>query len=403
MDNNVGGAGRKTVTSQPPVPPRRDLETEKTFKQWNVKLSPGKRFLSWCASAARRWIPGVSLVERAVRNSKTVIDTATEPPVKGRYWQQVPLADSLEERRNIAIDSALSQLPYEMNWKDVAEAECLHGGSDTLERSDSSTQTTHTKPPLHELHVAFFEQISPLIGESDDYRGLPVLTDIQKQHPLLMNMRLSPEGILFDRRTGFTATLVKNNKDNTLTLAFGGTRSGANIRLFERQAGVIRKKRFNLTWPQIKADVRNFVGWSAPTIYRQAAELTQIIQKMANHKKMPLSLTGHSLGGGLASYSAAKFGLKARTFSTAALGKKTLANLTREQKNDANELIHNYLITDDPVNNHWISNPFRMITAPTIIGKRTVIEEQPVTGQDTMLGRHSWSHKHYMEVLKKGV
>ena len=398
MDNKVRGAGQNS--GQYTSPPVHEQQTGKSFKQWNVKVSRGRRFLNWCADAARRWIPGVSLVERVTRSSSTVIKTVSNAPRQGKYWQQVPLTTSSEEKRNIAIDSALSQLPYWMNWEDVAEAERLHGGSDRITRPDASNKTPSSLPQ-HELHVAYFEQIFPLVGESGDPNLPPPRTDLQHKHPLLKNVRLSPEGILFDPRTGLTATLIKNNKDNTLTLAFGGTKSGSDIRLFENRAGNIRKRRFNLIWPQIKADIRNFVGWSAPTIYRQAAELTQLIQQMAEQDKLSLNLTGHSLGGGLAAYSAAKFGLKARTFSPAALGKKTLANLTREQKENANGLIHNYLVTDDPVNNHWVSNPFRMIAAPTIIGTRSVIEEQPATGQANMLGRHIWSHRHYMEVLKK--
>lgn len=398
MDNKVRGAGQNS--GQHTSPPVQEQQTGKSFKQWNVKVSPGRRFLNWWADAARRWIPGVSLVERVIRNSDAVIKTVSSAPEHGRYWQQVPLTTNLEEKRNIAIDSALSQLPYWMNWEDVAEAERLHDGNDRVAGPDATDKTSPSLPQ-HELHVAYFEQISPLVGQSGASDRPPPITDLQHKHPLLKHVRLSPEGILFDPRTGLTATLVKNNRDNTLTLAFGGTKSGSDIRLFEERAGNIKKRRFNLIWPQIKANIRNFVGSSVPMIYRQAAELTQLIQQMAERENLPLSLTGHSLGGGLAAYSAAKFGLKARTFSPAALGKKTLADLNREQKESASGLIHNYLVTDDPVNNHWVSNPFRMIAAPTIIGTRSVIEEQPATGQANMLGRHIWSHRHYMEVLKK--
>ena len=351
--------------------------------------------LSWCSKTAQQWIPGVSLFGRAIRNSATVLRTLIKPPKRGRYWVQVPLTTNHEEKRHIAVDSALSQLSYWMNWEDVSEAERLHGGNDIAGTPDSSESPPL---PLHELHVEFFEQITPAVIDTNSSQAL---TSLQQAHPLLRNMKLSPEGILFDQHTGFTATLVKNNKDNTLTLSFGGTRSGADIHLFEKQAQTIKKRRFNLTWPQIKADIRNFVGWNIPTVYRQALTVTEAIMEMASREGMPVSLTGHSLGGAMAAYSAAKFGLRARTFSPAALGKKTLADLTEQQKTDANNLIHNYMVTNDPVNNHWLSNPFRMIASPTIIGKRSLIRKQPATDQTTLLGRHIWSHRHYMEVLKQ--
>ncbi|AMO55021.1 hypothetical protein GZ77_00235 [Endozoicomonas montiporae] len=401
MGNDIRGTGRKTAPPPYSDPRTPQPDTGKAFKQWKVRLSPGKRFIRWCKEAAFRWIPGMRLVDRVVSGSLTLINTTARPPGRGEYWEKVPLTRNLSEKREIAIDSALSQLPYWMNWEDVSEAERLHGGDDAVITSLSGDKSSSGLQPLNEIHIDFFKQITPLLADVPAAGSAPVLSTIQKAHPLLKTMRLSSEGILFAPRTGLTATLTRNNQNNSLTLAFGGTKSGSDIRLFEQQAGEIRRKRFNLTWGQIKADIRNFVGWSVPTIYRQAAELAGVIQGMAEREKMPLSLTGHSLGGGLAAYSAAKHGLKARTFSPAALGKKTLADLSQSQKTNANELIHNYLVTDDPVNNHWLSNPFRMMAKPTIIGKRSVIEEQPQTGENTMIGRHIWSHRHYMEVLKK--
>ena len=392
MPFRLPGIGRKSPEDQPYKTTSQGHNPEQRFSRWRVKISHGASFFRWCSETASSLRPEMSLLKRAVRNNAIVVKTIIKPPQKGKYWKKVPLTDNLQERRGIAIDSALSQLPYWMNWEDVSEAECLHGGRDITTRPGEAETL-----PLHEMHVGFFEEISPLVAEA----GAHALTQLQQTHPLLRNMKLSPEGILFDSKTGLTATLVKNNRNNTLTLSFGGTNSGLNIRLFEKQSHRLIKKRFNLTWLHIKADIRNLVGWNVPVIYKQAAKLTEVIAEMAKKQDMPVTLTGHSLGGGMAAYAAAKFGLKARTFSPAALGKKTLADLTDDQKASANKLIHNYMVINDPVNNHWLSNPFRMITAPTIIGKRSFIKKQPATGRTTLLGRHAWSHRHYMEVLKR--
>lgn len=59
---------------------------------------------------------------------------------------------------------------------------------------------------------------------------------------------------------------------------------------------------------------------AAPDQYRQALEY---VQKQAQECRCQPAVTGHSLGGGLAGYSAAALGLEGWTFNAAGLGKST--------------------------------------------------------------------------------
>ena len=80
--------------------------------------------------------------------------------------------------------------------------------------------------------------------------------------------------------------------------------------------------------------------------YHKAAELADKVQEYTGQKN--LIITGHSLGGGLASIASAVTGSKAYTFNAAGLHSKTL----KDQKLSENSMGHiqAYYSTDDPLN-----------------------------------------------------
>lgn len=77
---------------------------------------------------------------------------------------------------------------------------------------------------------------------------------------------------------------------------------------------------------QFRADLLNALG-RLPRLFAVAAELTALIQAERGQQlpDLPLTLAGHSLGGGLVQYAAAIHGLSALAFSPTALGRAVAA------------------------------------------------------------------------------
>lgn len=124
--------------------------------------------------------------------------------------------------------------------------------------------------------------------------------------------------------TGFHAALYKNNETGQLVLAFEGTHI--------------------LSVPDIVTDIQAI---DKPTF--QHAQAISYTKYLINKYGKNITLTGHSLGGGLAQFSAAAFGLKAITFNSAAVPHKGDALISLYKSYDPTK-IRNYLLTGDIVN-----------------------------------------------------
>lgn len=130
----------------------------------------------------------------------------------------------------------------------------------------------------------------------------------------------------WENESGFKASLYYNEKENIYILAFAGTE---NLK----------------DWV---TDIRQGVGLDDGKRgqYRKAVELARKLQHKI--KKENLVITGHSLGGGLASIASAVTGSNAYTFNAAGLHPKTL----KDQNLSENSMGHiqAYYSTDDPLN-----------------------------------------------------
>lgn len=130
----------------------------------------------------------------------------------------------------------------------------------------------------------------------------------------------------WENESGFKASLYYNEKENIYILAFAGTE---NLK----------------DWV---TDIRQGVGLDDGKRgqYRKAVELARKLQHKI--KKENLVITGHSLGGGLASIASAVTGSSAYTFNAAGLHPKTL----KDQNLSENSVGHiqAYYSTDDPLN-----------------------------------------------------
>ncbi|MCY7297524.1 lipase family protein [Alteromonas sp. a30] len=102
-----------------------------------------------------------------------------------------------------------------------------------------------------------------------------------------------------------------------------------------------------------------------------AVRTTEIL--VSKLKGRSLSLTGHSLGGGLASLAASKWGLTARTFNAAGLSKGTLSFHSIRQGADSN--VQAYYVKGELL--HFAQ---QQVIAPAKLGNQIALESTRVVG-----------------------
>ena len=114
-------------------------------------------------------------------------------------------------------------------------------------------------------------------------------------------------------------TFAALSQQGGVTLVLGGTNSSHSDR---------QPVTFPAEVKQVQADFLNMVG-RVPRLYRAADLLTLLAQSelAASPNAGPLTLAGHSLGGGLSQYAALMNDLPALVFSPTALGRGVLALL----------------------------------------------------------------------------
>lgn len=130
-----------------------------------------------------------------------------------------------------------------------------------------------------------------------------------------------------------------------VTLVLGGTNSGHTDS---------QPHTFPAEVQQLRANVLNVAGW-VPRLYRAADLLTLLLRSELARAdtERPLTLTGHSLGGGLAQYAGLMNGVPALAFGPVALGRGVLALLDRAGRlSDAAAVlaqVKSYSLYGDPI------------------------------------------------------
>ena len=368
---------------------------EPVYRGRRVKASTSQRLLIWCSSLIERMVNKIALIQRSIKT----IFVKSPYLLMGRFWEQVTLPESVSGLKEIAIHSALAQIPYTLSedptntWQLIKDAENFE-----VDTKKEGLADHYIEPRIFDILFGNVDQNNNQTSSSDE--------------SLFKNIKLLPNGMIIDKKSGLVAALAINPQSNNVILIFGGTNSGVAINdLLDDQGNTIQKNE-GLYRAQVAANLHNLIGTKVPKCYHQASEITKKVNALVhdhdvmttigiNPSTVNLVIVGHSLGGAMVQYSSAKNEVSGYGFSSAALGKKTLKSLTVEQKRTANRLVANYLIDRDPLTTPIGYRVWHKWFAPTILGRRSIIKGVPETGQNTATGRHSWSHKHYMAALKK--
>jgi len=144
-----------------------------------------------------------------------------------------------------------------------------------------------------------------------------------------------------DSHTGFKAALFQNSDSGAYMLAFAGTDAPGN--------GLIK---------DLEASGLQIAGMRSPQFEEAASLAVAVMRKVGSGN---LTLTGHSLGGGLAIFAALSWKLNAITFNAEGLSDGTISRYGLD-KSWANGHIVNYHTTLDPLTLLQHLDPF--LTVP---------------------------------------
>jgi hypothetical protein len=212
------------------------------------------------------------------------------------------------------------------------------------------------KPASHGLQDAFLIQVPMPVGSAGEPAQAVNLLPDSVMKSSLLNARLdkligataSSQGSvvqhhtnsLFDAGTGLAASITVNT-NRQVTIAFGGMGS-------------------QNTWvAQFTRAAANILGLLPQQNLRKAAELTQQVKAhidqlnsaLPPEQHYSLNLTGHSLGGALATYSALQNQVPATVTCPMRLGWGARATLGREAMAGAPELVTEVVVKGD-----WVSD-----------------------------------------------
>ena len=161
---------------------------------------------------------------------------------------------------------------------------------------------------------------------------------------------------LLDPHTGFAASITLRN-DTEVVLNFGGVGS---------QGHPVK---------QLFRCFMNVIGMAPPKNFAQASKLTQIVQahlKELNAQLPPgktpfsLKLTGHSMGGGMATYAALRNKVPAVVFDPLRLGLGARAKVGRPALKAAPSLVTEVVVQSDWVSDSKYFRGLRLLDVPSL-------------------------------------
>lgn len=205
-----------------------------------------------------------------------------------------------------------------------------------------------------------------------------LITDVKSHLKSKYSKNLFPsERALRIPESGLVCSVIQDNNKKCIYLCFGGTGSGY---YFEKPAEFYKLR--GQLYKQNLGNLKNFISSSCPRIYKQAELVTKsflsILQRSSQLKDYKFALIGHSLGGGLAMYSAAMNStidspIHASCFSSAELGNGCFKKIL--EKHDSIEKIQQAVqgIYDYTVEGDNIANLRKTLGRVQKVGNKVVI------------------------------
>jgi hypothetical protein len=209
-------------------------------------------------------------------------------------------------------------------------------------------------------------------------------------HPRFANTLLDP-------RTGFAASISvveprQAGAPREVVVAFGGMGSQGR------------------TVKQALRCFMNIIGMSPPKNFAQASKLTQMVQAhlASLNKNLPpgqppytLKLSGHSMGGGMATYAALRNGVKAEVFDPLRLGLGARAKVGREAFKNAPNLVTEVVVQGDFVSDNRASWFWGLMHLPSLALTGRRADAWGAIGQRYLVPSNPQYHPHsqYIQTL----
>ncbi len=306
--------------------------------------------------------------QRPVSHRQVLKSSPSEltPEFRRELWQELPnFPHDAEFCRQLIIDSALAEYTYNLRLDLIAQPATMDLGTPSGRQGIGKSFE-----PLEQINPEKFQSFRSNMENLPVFKGRTLKVD---------------NGLIYDRKSGLVMTLFVDDKFKQVKLVFGGTFSGKLLSQDTRK----------LSLQQVFADGKNFTGLGIPMAYQQAEAATGLAKSLFSDET--LTLTGHSLGGGLAQYSGCMHEVPANCFASAALGKAPLVELMKRGKLNPEWIkknIFQVLVMLDPVNNPKGTAKLRLHFVLTNLGTRFLLPSNDTLREGSIGGYHSCSHGH---------
>ena len=264
-----------------------------------------------------------------------------------------PMPTDLAERREIVVKAKLVDYVYH---RDPARLPTNWQTSDEI----ASTLSRMVNLPVVRDAQGGILSASSLAAN----QGLPSVT-VQNAH-----------GTFSNPRSGLMGTTFVNHQDKVIELSLGGTTAGPNVG--ETADDRLRDNKLN-SFVQWGANIYGALG-SIPQAHREANDL-YLAAKSLTAQGQPLEgytvrVSGHSLGGGMATYVSMTNGLKVDVFAAAALHEDVVnTKLPQSNVDNAERLVNIFYVAGDPV-----SEKLKNMPGMRALGTEHVVQPDPAHG-----------------------
>jgi len=369
----------------------------------------------------------ISAAADPVGKAKTF--SASEPSTDARDDQTAKLQDAWRARvtvpdkngspiqKNLLPDALMHSSLLNRRLGNLV-ASSLPSGQSSAQLEGQQRALTDERSSLIEARNALWQQpAEPDVGHASGPAGTARLSQINRRiaaigrelaalEPALETQRIASGGAigkvqnqfpntLYDPMTGFCATLSVRN-GNEVVIAFSGVGS--------QRGGLAQGVRGAL----------NALGLAPPKNMAQASQLTRMVKAhldglnsdLPADRQLKLTLTGFSMGGGLATYAALRNNVPAVAISPMRLGLLARAKCGQAAIKNAPKLVTEVTVQSDWVADNSRTRALKLLSLPSYlltgrkadalgaIGYRYLIPKPNDMERMTQAAEWNWSEKH---------